>query len=405
MPPRRPAPRAHSTRFVVAALTVLVGVATGSAQETRAGAIASAQAEKAARLAPYRPSRFELVMGRLEQNFVDPPNGIYPVVARVYSGGGFSAGLAYRRFVERQAMWEVLGLYSVKHYKLVEAGVQTPWNGQGRWSLGGRAGWLDAPQVGYFGVGPTTRAADRANFRLTERFAEATAIARPARWFRLAGEVAIELYRLGRGRGRFPSIETRFDAASAPGLDDDPTYVRTEVTAAADRRPAPGYARRGGLYALSLVQWAGRADTRGFRRLHAELVQHVPILRETWVISLRGRLETTIDGAEATPYFLLPALGSGRTLRGYSTGRFRDRHAVLTSAEFRWIPNRLAFDMALFYDTGTVAASRRALRADRFVGNWGVGARFHGPTATVLRIEAARGADGWNLVVATSAPF
>jgi hypothetical protein len=31
--------------------------------------------------------------------------------------------------------------------------------------------------------------------------------------------------------------------------------------------------------------------------------------------------------------------------------------------------------------------------------------RFHGPTATVLRIEAAHGSQGWNLVFATRAAF
>ena len=54
------------------------------------------------------------------------------------------------------------------------------------------------------------------------------------------------------------------------------------------------------------------------------------------------------------PYFLLPSLGSGSTLRGYSSWRFRDRHSLLMSGEFRWIPNRLGLDMALFYDTGKV---------------------------------------------------
>jgi hypothetical protein len=31
--------------------------------------------------------------------------------------------------------------------------------------------------------------------------------------------------------------------------------------------------------------------------------------------------------------------------------------------------------------------------------------RFHGPTATVLRIEMARGSEGWRLVFATSGVF
>ena len=63
--------------------------------------------------------------------------------------------------------------------------------------------------------------------------------------------------------------------------------------------------------------------------LDAEVVQHIPILRENWIISLHGRLESTIGDDDQVPYFLLPSLGSGSTLRGYSSWRFRDRHAVL----------------------------------------------------------------------------
>ena len=123
------------------------------------------------------------------------------------------------------------------------------------------------------------------------------------------------------------------------------------------------------------------------------------------MISLRGRVQTTLDEDDNVPYFLLPQLGSGRTLRGYETGRFRDFHSILTSAELRWIPSRLALDMALFYDAGKVTRRRADLDFNGFKSDYGIGARFHGPTTTVLRIEGARGSEGWRLVFATSAAF
>jgi outer membrane protein assembly factor BamA len=112
-----------------------------------------------------------------------------------------------------------------------------------------------------------------------------------------------------------------------------------------------------------------------------------------------------VDDDDIVPYFMLPQLGSGRTLRGYETGRFRDRHSILTTAELRWIPNRTGLDLALFYDAGKVTSRRDDLDLDGLENNWGIGARFHGKTATVLRIEAARGSNGWRLVVGTSAAF
>ena len=61
--------------------------------------------------------------------------------------------------------------------------------------------------------------------------------------------------------------------------------------------------------------------------------------------------------------------------------------------------------MALFYDAGKVTTAGADLDFDGLKSDWGIGARFHGPTTTVLRIEAARGSEGWRLVFATSAAF
>ncbi len=379
--------------------------ARAAAQEpTRAEEIEAKQREKAAKLEPYKPSGAERFLTRLEENFASPPNGFYPEFASIYHGGGFTLGVGYRRFYAREAVWNVRTLYSLKNYKQIEVGTQMPWHTNGPWTFGVRGGWLDAPQIGYYGVGMLDDAT-RGNFRLSQGYLTATAGLRPSRWVRLQGEVSYDDYKTEGGRGRAPSIETLYSEATAPGLLSDPSFVRTEGMAAIDWRPAPGYARRGGFYGITLANYADRDDTFSFRRLDGELIQHLPILRENWVISLRGRVQTTLDDDDVVPYFMLPELGSGRTLRAYQTGRFRDRHSLLTSVELRWIPNRTGLDMAVFYDAGKVTRRRSDLDFNGLKSNWGIGARFHGPTMTVLRVEAARGDAGWHLVVATSAPF
>ena len=158
------------------------------------------------------------------------------------------------------------------------------------------------------------------------------------------------------GPGSQPSIEEVFTPATAPGLGASPTYLHTSASAGIDSRPAPGYARRGGLYEVTYHNYADRDDTYSFDRLDGEVVQHIPVLRENWVISLHGLVQTTLDDDDTVPYFLMPSLGSGSTLRGYSSWRFRDRHSILISGEFRWIPSRLGLDMAMFYDAGKVAS-------------------------------------------------
>jgi outer membrane translocation and assembly module TamA len=139
--------------------------------------------------------------------------------------------------------------------------------------------------------------------------------------------------------------------------------------------------------------------------LQGEIVQHVPILRENWVISLRGRLESVLDDDDQVPYFLLPSLGSGSTLRGYSSWRFRDRHSLLMSAEWRWIPSRLAMDMAIFYDTGKVTPRFDDISFKDLKSDYGIGVRFHTPFATPLRVELARSREGTRIVFSGGAAF
>ncbi|HET7219508.1 MAG TPA: hypothetical protein VFJ02_15735 [Vicinamibacterales bacterium] len=375
------------------------------AQETRAGEITQKQEEKAAKGETWNPGVVEKFLNELEENFVSPKSGIFPYFGSVYPGGGFTLGAGYRHFYQREAVWEIKGLYSIKNYKLIEFGTRTPWHGRGRWMAGVRGGFRDATQVGFYGLGPDTSRGDRGNSRVKQFYGLGALTVRPTSWTRLEGESGYEEFRNEEGSGNAPSIETIYDPTTAPGLFSEPKYIHSHGTAAIDWRVSPEYSRTGGYYGVTFHDYADRDKTYSFRRLDGELIQHLPILRETWVLSFRGRVQSVLDDDDVVPHYLLPYLGSGRTLRGYPTGRFRDRHALLTSAEFRWIPSRLALDMALFYDAGKVANRREDLDFNDLKTDWGIGVRFHGPTATPLRLEMARGSEGWRLVIASSAAF
>jgi len=137
-----------------------------------------------------------------------------------------------------------------------------------------------------------------------------------------------------------------------------------------------------------------------------EGIAHLPILREAWVLSFRGRVQTAIDkDGQQTPFFMLPALGGGSTLRAYSSWRFRDQNSLLLQAEWRIMVNRY-LDLAFFYDTGKVAAHRSDLDLDGLKDDYGAGVRFHGPFSTPLRIEVASSRETrFNLIFAMSAAF
>ena len=135
-------------------------------------------------------------------------------------------------------------------------------------------------------------------------------------------------------------------------------------------------------------------------------IAHLPFLREAWVLSFRGRVQTALDkDGQQIPFFMLPALGGGSTLRAYSSWRFRDQSSLLLQAEWRIMVNRY-LDLAFFYDAGKVAARTSALDLDGLKEDYGAGLRFHGPLATPLRIEVASSREArFNLIFSTSAAF
>jgi hypothetical protein len=230
-------------------------------------------------------------------------------------------------------------------------------------------------------------------------------VARPAPIVVVGAGVTYEDYTLEEGTGKNPSIEELYTPDTAPGLGINPTYLHTTASGGIDWRPAAGYARRGGLYQIAYHNFADHDETLSFDRIDGEIVQHLPILRENWVISLHGLVQTTLDDDDQVPYFLLPSLGSGSTLRAYPSWRYRDRHSLLLSSELRWIPNRLGLDMAFFYDMGKVTPRWDDLSLTGLKSNFGIGIRFHSPFATPLRIELAQGREGLHLVFAGNAAF
>jgi len=375
-----------------------------AAQDSRAAIITAQQEEKARAAAPYKPGGAERLLVGLDRTFLRDPNGFYPYFASVYSGGGFTLGAGYRRFYGDRTHADVKGLYSLKSYKLVEVSTDSWGHADGRLDLHARAGWRDATQVAFHGLGMDSPQ-DSSNFGMQQAYVGGNAAVRPVPWTVFRGGMSYEDFTLGSGAGTTPSIEEVHSPASAPGLGASPAYLHLSASGGIDTRPSPGYARRGGLYEVTYHNYGDRDSTYSFDRMDAEIVQHIPILRENWVLSVHGLLQTTLDDADAVPYFLMPSLGSGSTLRGYSSWRFRDRHSLLMSGEFRWIPNRLGLDMALFYDTGKVTPQFRDISWRGLASDVGIGIRFHGPLATPLRVELANGREGTRLVFAGSAAF
>jgi len=383
------------------------------AQDSQATVIATQQAAKAQELQenppkPLKAHRKRHFMPKVApladatEYFLDP-HGFYPLVGSIYSGGGASFGAGYRGYIGDDTSVDLKGMYSIKNYKWGELSTMKPGEGP-RPRLRGKIGWRDATQVAFYGIGQDTDQDNRSNFRLQNFYGGADAQVKPVFPLVFTGGLMYEDYTTKEGQGSAPSIETDWQPAQVPGLGADPQYLHSNVVGAIDWRPAAGYARSGGLYEVAFHNYHDLDDTFSFNQINADVVQHIPLVREKWVISLHGGLETVLGDATA-PFFLLPSLGSGQTLRAYSSWRFRDRNSMLLQAEWRWIPNRYGLDMAFFYDAGKVVPARDDFSFKDLTTNYGIGVRFHGPAQTPIRVELAQGDEGLHLVFAGSAAF
>ena len=197
-----------------------------------------------------------------------------------------------------------------------------------------------------------------------------------------------------------------YTPATLPGLGAEITYLHTQGTIAIDGRTSSGYTRRGAYLGATLHDYGEPDDAFGFRLMEYEGIAHVPILRETWVLSFRGRVQHASEkDGQQIPFFMLPSVGGGSTLRGYSSWRFRDQNSLVMQAEWRIMVNRY-IDLAVFYDTGKVAGRTKDLDFDDLKDDLGLGLRFHGPFATPLRVELATSRESRiSVIFASSASF
>jgi hypothetical protein len=386
---------------VIYALIVILALATpAAAQTTRVETIAVEQSEKAKALQPEGPSDAERIIRRiLLSPLLSGGEGLYPWFGSVYSGTGMAAGAGFIKHLARHAWFNAQAGISINNSKVLRAEFAAPELKRGLLQFDASGQWLDARSLSFYGFGqdsdPNTREfldfapkEIRTNLRIT-----------PRRLVSLAGGYA------------FMNFDTQretpiFSASAAPGLDEELNYHVTGATLALDSRPAPAYSTRGSYLRASIERYE-EAQGRPFSFVaqEYEVTQLVPLVREQFVLAAHALVTMTkADEGEEVPVMLAPYLGSGSTLRGYPTRRFTDRNRVLATAEYRWRPSRY-MDMALFVDAGQVAPDRRDFRTADFDVDWGIGARFHGPTTNALRIDIARGREGVRLIFAGSQPF
>jgi hypothetical protein len=397
-PPAKPAPEQATPPPQTAP-------ASGSAT-SREAAIQQAQAAKVPELHPYVPNKAEQIFEHVDTILAGGTLRWHPFFDSAYSGGGFTLGVGHVNYVSAYNYIDVRGSWTFSNYKRVEAEFVAPrlFNRRGKLSVLG--GWREATQVGFYGVGNDTITEAKTNYLFNQPYGSALLTVYPnRRVLMLEGGAELSRWRQEPGTGTSPSVETVYTPATLPGLGAEVTYLHTQGTIGLDWRTSPGYTRRGAYLAASLHDYKDNDDQFGFQMAQYQGIAHLPILREAWVLSFHARVQTVTDkSGQDTPFFMLPALGGGSSLRGYSSWRWRDKNSLLLQGEWRIMVNRY-LETAFFYDAGKVAARTSDLDLNHLHNDFGFGVRFHGPFATPLRVELAHGKDGLSFIFASSASF
>ena len=264
---------------------------------------------------------------------------VYAFIGSTYEGGGLAVGPGYRRTYGDSGTINAYAAVSVKNYRAAELSVGLPELARGRVTIRLNGRYLDAPEVAFYGATED----DRRTFEYTTASVGAVARVQAAKRVAFGGGFDLVTSDAGSPFG-----------AVAPRVD--PTYGQARAFVEVDTRTTPGYTTQRRLLPPRLHRLP--RDRR--RALHVpahgrrRAAVHPVHARQLGDRAARPRLDDRRPPTATRCHSsCMPALG-GRTLRGYSSWRFRDRNRVLLTGEYRWAAGPFV-DMAVFVDAGSVA--------------------------------------------------
>ena len=326
-------------------------------------------------------------------------SGQFPAGAGTGVGVGFKKGLRSPSIALQQprAEIEAIAAYTARGYTRGGAAFTVRPIAGAALDLRVSGQYYKFPQEDYFGPGQESRSEDRTNYLLESQEGSADILWKPARFVDLGFGVSYLSPRIGSGTdSRYLSTDQIFDAKTAPGLDEQPDFLRGRLSAAFDWRDNPLHPHSGGRYGVELSRYRDETlNAYDFRRIDIDLQQYVPLPNRYRTIALRAAaVITDPQSGNDVPFYFQPTLGGSRMLRGFREFRFRDRNSLMLTAEYRWEASWL-LDGALFVDAGKVTGDRSDLNFRDLDVSYGFGFRVHSNSAFVTRLDLAFSREGF----------
>jgi hypothetical protein len=406
-------PRPACDRPLVRRVQSIVGVALAclscvampawcqsAAPGTRAAEAEAARRAKAADLADDPPpGRIEQAINYIEDSRIfprifNPPRGWFGQIGGVGEGNGFTMGGGYRQPLAGGAV-TARAVGSLRQSYLGSLEYTRNFLPRDSAFVTVTATRRHEAVQRFYGTGPDTSFDDRTSFGLSAALIEASSGLKVTSW--LTGSAGIgylnpDITQSSEVR-RVRDAGVAFDETTAPGVKNQPTFFITQASVVVDTRKTLN-PRRGGFYTLQFRRYDDRNGGHySFDTTRIDLQQFIPFWNESRVLAVRVMAEHADGFGQAqVPFYLMPTLGGARLLRGYDRQRFRDRSALLVSAEYRYEVNPFLMG-ALFYDAGQVAPDWSAFRLKDLRDAYGFGLRFGYSNAVALRTDVVFGGE------------
>jgi hypothetical protein len=321
----------------------------------------------------------------------------------IIDGSAIAGGIAYRHGLdEDRASFDMMGMLSIRTYYLVTAGISYARAKDRRLLFHAALRHESFPQEAFYGFGRDTSGNEHTVYWRQAFDSVGGVTFSPASSLHITGTAGVLNVRMLSGRdGDKPSTEDRFSPADVSGLTPGVwrSYVHAGAGIDVDRTDDVMFPK-GGRYRGSFTRYRGLGDGNGlFSRVDIDVRQYWPVpYTANQVLAARVLLgSVSSQDAAAVPFYFLPRLGGGTTLRSYDTSRLTDHDALAVNVEYRVRLNRL--QLLGLVDLGDVAPTFGSLRPSKFHTATGAGVRFQAGGTFLPGVDIAHGSEGWAAIV------
>lgn len=203
-----------------------------------------------------------------------------------------------------------------------------------------------------------------------------------------------------------PSVQAIFTPSDLTGFGNWVDYANMGIRVAHDTRDSILSTEKGGLRSFSFQNFTGlNTSAYNYNRYELDVRQYIHLWLPRQVLVLRGDFVAEVPlGGKEVPFWRLAVLDANSPLRGFVTGRFRDRASLLFNVEYRYPVYKL-IDGVLFYDTGRVLHTASDMTLAHIKYSVGGGLHIKIPELAFFKFYVGYGGEGVNFIFGAGKPI